>query len=158
MELLEPYWLKKARLEIGEKEVDGPESNQRIIDYHSFTNLKATEDSIPWCSSFVCFIMETSGIPSTKSAAARSWLDWGIPIEKPTLGCVVVLTRGFSTSSGHVGFLVAEVPGAVHILGGNQHNAVCVQSFPKISVIGYRLPPEEYWAPHAANPNDSRLS
>ncbi len=158
MEIMEPYWLKKARIELGEKEVDGQGSNPRIIQYHSFTKLGATDDQVPWCSSFVCFIMETNGIPSTQSAQARSWLDWGIPVEKPTLGCVVVLSRGLNNNSGHVGFLVAEVPGSVHILGGNQQNAVCVQAFPKIAVIGYRLPPDEYWSPHAVDPNDTRLS
>lgn len=140
----EPYWLSRARREIGQKEIDGPGSNPRIIEYHASTKLKATDDSIPWCSSFVCWVFEEEGIPSTKSAAAHSWLDWGESIEKPILGCIVVLKRTGSPTSAHVGFYMGESPGHIEILGGNQMNRVCIQSFPSSLVLGYRMPDARY--------------
>lgn len=157
---LEPAWLSLAKREIGVSEIVGAETNPRIAEYHKFTSLKASSDEVPWCSSFACWVMEVSGIPSPKSARARSWLDWGVKIDKPTLGCLVVLTRGNSTETGHVGFYVGESPGFISMLGGNQSNRVCVQDFPKVMVIGYRMPLPEYWRlPDVdSDPNSSGLS
>jgi uncharacterized protein (TIGR02594 family) len=141
----EPYWLTRARREIGQQEDDGPGSNPRIVEYHSHTKLKATDDTIPWCSSFMCWVFESEGIPSTKSAAAVSWLDWGEALEKPVIGCVVVLRRlSGGPAAAHVGLYVGELPGSIEILGGNQQNRVCVQPFPLSLVLGYRKPDSRY--------------
>lgn len=142
----EPYWLSRARREIGQKELDGPGSNPRIVEYHASTKLQATDDTIPWCSSFMCWVFEQEGIPSTKSAAAVSWLDWGEALDKPVLGCVVVLKRpSGGPSSAHVGLYVGEIPGSIELLGGNQSNRVCVQPFPTSLVLGYRMPDPVYY-------------
>lgn len=144
---MEPPWLRRARNEMGVSEVMGEKHNARILEYHAETKLKATSDETPWCSAFACAMMEWSGVPSPKSAAARSWLTWGEAIDKPTLGCVVVLKRGTSETSGHVGFYVGEAPGFVQLLGGNQANTVSMASFPISMLLGYRLPGPEYWQP-----------
>ncbi len=145
---------------MGVSEISGPEANKRIIEFHAETQLKATSDETPWCSAFACAMMEWSGIPSTRSAAARSWLDWGVTIERPSLGCVVVLSRGSSPSQGHVGFYTMEGPEWVEILAGNQDNKVCLMRFPKSQILGLRLPGEEYWSPTDAHDyqNDTRFS
>jgi uncharacterized protein (TIGR02594 family) len=72
---------------------------------------------------------------------ARSWLLWGEPIKAPQQGDIVVLWRGLDGVSGHVGF-VAEEPSKlspfIKILGGNQNNEVCIATYPKARVLGYR--------------------
>lgn len=137
----EPPWLPVARGEQGIREITGPEHSERVLQYHHATRLDASTDEVPWCSSFVCWAMEQVGVPSTKSAAARSWLSWGYGLTNYRPGAVVVLSRPPSTSSGHVGFFVASSEGKVHLLGGNQNNSVCVAEYDASRVIGIRWPP-----------------
>lgn len=131
-----------ARREIGTKEVPGAEDHPRILQYLRTCRLipALQHDETPWCAAFVGFVLETSDIGGTKSAAARSYLHWGEQLESPRKGCVAVLTREGHPGSGHVGFYVGEVGDKIMLLGGNQHNKVCVQMYPKDRVISYRWP------------------
>jgi uncharacterized protein (TIGR02594 family) len=139
-----------AEKEIGVKEVDGPANNQRVIQYHATTTLKATEDSVPWCASFVNWCVTQAGIKGTNSAAAKSWLGWGEPLVEPEEGCVCVIrqkhngsdpTTG-SASGYHVAFWVKESDGRVFLLGGNQGDQVKISSFGLggYEICGYRRP------------------
>lgn len=136
-------WLTTAfgELVAGVAEVPGSDSNLRILEYLRATSLgDGGGDETPWCSAFVNWCFLINGIPRTRSAAARSWLDWGVK-SKPTLGAVTVLWRREETSPlGHVGFLIGWNGGAVHLLAGNQGNKVSVASFPIGRVLGYRMP------------------
>lgn len=134
-----PKWLQVASQELGISEVIGLDNNKRILMYHSETSLKAQSDEIPWCSSFVNWVMKQCHIRGTNSAAARSWLKWGYECA-PIDGCIVVMKRGNSETSGHVGFLVGYDDTFIHLLGGNQSNKVCIQKYPKHEVLGYRWP------------------
>lgn len=142
-------WLKVAfdELDSGIEEIPGEEHHPQILAYHLETSLRATSDEVPWCSAFVCYCMEMAGVPSTRSAAARSWLEWGTPLEEPREGCVVVFWRGkkISEGKGHVGFWVGEEDDKVSVLGGNQGNAVSIKQYPMSKVLGYRWPRPEYF-------------
>jgi len=131
-------WLDIAYKEMGEKEVSGSKHNDRILEYHSVTTLKATDDETPWCSSFVSWCLEKAGVQSTKNAWARSYMKWGKPISKPVKGCIAVFTRG--NSSGHVAFFLEDNGLSISCLGGNQGNKVCISSYPKARLLGYRMP------------------
>ncbi len=137
-------WLKIAFEEMDTCEVTGPGANPKIVGYHSITTLKATSDEVPWCASFVGWCLEKGGIKSTKSAAARSYEDWGIAIAKPVEGCIVILSRGADPRNRHVGFYVEETDRTVAILGGNQDNRVKIAPFNKSRVIGYRWPFDQF--------------
>jgi uncharacterized protein (TIGR02594 family) len=89
----------------------------------------------------VGWALEQAGEKSTKSAAARSYLNWGHEISTPLLGCVAVLVRGENPSQGHVGFVVGVEPdGDLQILGGNQSNSVCVRKYPRGRLLSLRMP------------------
>jgi len=148
-----PPWLRLAIQEKDTAEIPGAGNNPRILDYHAETSLKATSDEVAWCSSFVCWCMERSGIPSTRSAAARSWLDWGNAVSAGIQGAVVILSRGTNPAQGHVGFYWSEDVDQVYLLGGNQENKVCVRGFRKKDVLGYRVPEEDYWVGNDENPS-----
>jgi uncharacterized protein (TIGR02594 family) len=148
-----PPWLSRAANERDVEEVPGEQSNARIIEYHAETTLKATSDEVAWCSAFVCWCLERCGIPSTRSAAARSWLDWGIPIDKGIQGAIVILSRGSNPAQGHVGFFWSEDLDQVYILGGNQDNKVSVKGYDKKRVLGYRVPEDDYWVGNNENPS-----
>lgn len=131
-------WLDIARAEIGVKEIPGSKHEKRILEYHKATSLESTEDEVPWCSSFVSWCLEKAGVPSTRNAWARSYLAWGTKIERPVVGCIVVFSRG--ASSGHVAFYIDESDAGIQCLGGNQGNKVCLSTYPKSRVLGYRIP------------------
>lgn len=134
-----PAWYRIALSEIGVKEVPGEGNNPRVIEYHYATSLKATEDSVPWCASFVCWCLQVAGVKSTRNARARSYLNWGRPVQDPYEGCIVVLSRG-NKYQGHVGFFVRQDKDHVWLLGGNQNDQVNVTKFSKKSVLDYREP------------------
>lgn len=127
-----------AQRELGTKEIPGTGNNPRIVAYHESTRIGASDDSVPWCSSFVNWCVERAGYAGTGSPAARSWLNWGKELKKPTEGCVVVLRRGTQSWQGHVGFYVREDEDLVYLLGGNQGNSVSIKGFPKDKVLGFR--------------------
>jgi uncharacterized protein (TIGR02594 family) len=134
-------WLPVAMKELNTSEVSGDKDNPRIVEYHSATTLKATDDETPWCSSFVSWCLEQSGYKSTKNAWARSYLSFGKKIDKPVNGCIVVFSRG--SSSGHVAFFVGETSSTIKVLGGNQGNKVSIAEYPKSRLLGYRMPTDK---------------
>lgn len=147
--IVTPPWLEiaEAEMALGVWEVAGNQHDPRILVYHSFTSLRATTDEVPWCSSAMCFCMEEAGPRSTRSARARSWLRWGIALEQPAHGCIVVMKRGGGNqpgpevieAQGHVGLLVGTpTPRDILVAGGNQSNGFNVKPYPVERVLGYR--------------------
>jgi len=130
-------WMTKAEGEKGIKEITGISSHTpRILEYHAMTTLKAKQDEVPWCSSFVNWVMDRAGYPITKSAAAKSWMKYGVEVPLQ-YGCIVILKR---TGGHHVGFYTGETANTVYLLGGNQADAVNVRQYKKESVLSARMP------------------
>lgn len=124
--------------EIGVIEAPGDANNPRIIEYHSSCSAKFTSDSVPWCSAFVNWCVQKAGGLGTRSAMARSWLNWGKKIDKPFEGCIAVFERGTDGVSGHVAFFVRESKNNIWVLGGNQGNEVDINAYSKRRLLGYR--------------------
>jgi len=97
-------WMDIATAELGVHEDSLPgQHNARILEYHQTTTLKATDDETPWCSSFVNWVIRQSDRTGTNSAAAKSWLNWGVEATNPTPGAIVVIkkkTPGLSQATG----------------------------------------------------------
>lgn len=154
--MAEPKWMQIAKSEMGVKRIPGKRHNRKIIQYfrdvgHSWVK----NDETAWCAAFVGSCLERSGIPSTKSLVAKSYLKWGKPTKSPKPGTVVVMNRpGADPNSwkGHIGFYVRETDRYVYVLGGNQKGSVNIQAFPKSLVRGYREP--EIHDPNADRDND----
>lgn len=125
-----------AKAEMGIHELSGSKHNKRILEFHATTSLKAKNDEVPWCSSFVNWVVtKQCGMNGTNSAAARSWMKWGKPLKKPVKGCIVVFTR---TGGGHVAFFHSEDKDYIYCLGGNQSNSVNISAYKKDRLLGYR--------------------
>jgi len=138
-----PPWVEVAESFIGIKEISGKQHNPQIVAFHKMTTLRASDDETPWCSSFVNYCINASGLEGTGKANARSWLSWGDKLINPAYGCVVVLSRGSSPTSGHVGFYIGPDPknkANFMMLGGNQGDSVSIAQFKKSAVLGYRWP------------------
>jgi len=144
-------WMAIAEAELGVTENAAPgQHNQRILEFHKATTLRATEDEVPWCSSFVNWVMVESGRTGTRSAAAKSWLNWGSELASPRLGAVTVIKKkgggaDKATGSGsgfHVSFFVSATDTHLRLLGGNQRHSVKHSNYPlkDYDVKGYRWP------------------
>ena len=133
-----------ATSELGVHETPGPASTARIIEYDKHTTLKATLDEIAWCSSFANFVADTAGFPGAHSAAAKSWLDYGVHLEVPIVGCFVIMDRHDSSNPNAAHITICDNAdisnGTIACIGGNQSDSVKVSRFPIKKVLGYRSP------------------
>lgn len=77
----------------------------------------------------------------SRSAMARSWIPHLPKTTAPKEGDIVVLSRGSSPSSGHVGFVNKIGMAMVNILGGNQGNQVCNADYARTRVLSYHREP-----------------
>jgi uncharacterized protein (TIGR02594 family) len=112
----------------------------RILEYlatcSDLEEGEAERDSTPWCSAFVNWCLGQCGIEGTDSGWARSWAEWGRPIDPPSPGAIAVWARGRSSGdepvvTGHVAFLVEDLGDSLLVLGGNQSDRVCLKAYPK---------------------------
>ena len=140
--IAEPFWLKYAFDELGVKEVPGPGNNPRVLEYHAVSG-GFSKDSVPWCASFVNFIMLKAGYKGPKwPAAAKSWLNFGKSSHYPVEGAIAVKSR---KGGGHVCFVVGrdKTGKYLYCLGGNQSDAVNIKKYPANVFIDFRVP-EDY--------------
>ena len=136
-----PPWLEIAFAEVGVAVHPPGSSNSRITEYHAGTNIAGYDDKASWCSSFVNWSLAQTGIVGTGSALARSWLEWGEPLEEPRLGCVTVLWREEPESwRGHVGYYLRHDNEFIYLLGGNKLEEVREHFYPLATVLGHRWP------------------
>lgn len=134
-----PAWLIEAEKHIGKKEYPGAANNPWIVLlWKAIKRGGIKSDAVPWCAAFVGGCLEAVGIVSSRYESARSYLKWGVPIEYPITGCIVVFAR---SGGGHVGFVAGtDENNRLMVLGGNQGDKVSVAPFDRTRVVGYRWP------------------
>lgn len=136
--------LKMAGSQVGVKEVSGSGDNPQVRKYHAYStkdNKVESPDSVAWCASFVCWVLEMVGMGSTNSKMARSYESWGIAVRPQDVlpGDIAVYWRGSKSSgSGHVGFVVKHISKGDYILGGNQSDSVNVAYKSNDRLLSYR--------------------
>ena len=100
-----------------------------------------------WCAAFVNAVLAETGLPGSDEYAehpllARSFLDWGVEVDEPESGDVVVFKRGNASWKGHVGFFVTSTyhNGQEYylVLGGNQDNSVNFSAYPVRKLLAVR--------------------
>ena len=116
-----PAHYRYAVSQIGVKEIVGPQNNPKVVWYfHRIGMSSVNDDETAWCAAFVGACLEESGLRSTRSAWAKDYLHWGVHLDEPVPGCVVVYDRG--KGYGHVNFFVRRSGNRILGLGGNQGN------------------------------------
>lgn len=130
-----------AFAEYGNREMPGSASNPRILEYIRSTDLAKypnLPDETDWCASFVNWCIEQAGLPSTNSALASSWRNWGAAPTSLCRGSVIV----FRWDDGwqHVSFYLGELGNYVVCLGGNQSDAVWISVYHKKHISAFRVP------------------
>jgi uncharacterized protein (TIGR02594 family) len=142
LEVGDPLWTALLLARLGEREILGPQHNPWVLRCHACTELHALDDETAWCSAAECWAFESAGIRSTHSAAAASWRTWGVRLDRPRRGCIVVIPRHDRNNphAAHVAQFFGSAPGTILLLGGNQHNQLSISGFPDSVHAEYRWP------------------
>lgn len=132
-----PSWLKVAMKEIGTKEIVGTVDNPQVTKYHVVSGI-APDDEIPWCGSFVNWVMKTTGFNLTVKtpARAKSWLNFGVHSD-PVIGAIAVKSR---VGGGHVGIVLSVNKNNIYLVGGNQSNEVNIRKYKVSDFVDFRVP------------------
>lgn len=147
--------LQTATSELGVVEGKGSANDPRVLEYHKASG-GFSQDSVPWCGSFVAWCAQQNHVPYTKykAAAAKYWItDWitegnGKLIKNPIPGAIGVKSR---QGGNHVFFFVRwldKSAGLFEALGGNQgggkasghDGAVTLTKFSAHDVLGWAWP------------------
>jgi uncharacterized protein (TIGR02594 family) len=114
-----------------------------IGDYISTGGANLDPVTRAWCADFVNASLSRAGIEGTGSGMARSFLDWGQPVDQPMQGDVAVFRRGDPNGPyGHVGFFDGyNEDGTIRVLGGNQGDAVSIANYSANDLLGFRRAP-----------------
>lgn len=122
--MIKPDWYEAAINEIGTREL--PENRGPAIrKYIALAHCGSEGD--PWCAIFANAMLESVGIPGTKSALARSFEHSSdfIKLAGPSLGAIVTFWRVSKNSGlGHVAFYAGEQHNFIDALGGNESDMV----------------------------------
>lgn len=135
-----PNILKQALLEYGVSEKSGYEDNPKILHWAyeigGSVGRAYKNDSIPWCGLFIGICAKRSNLKVPENPLwALNWATWGTQVDTPMLGDVLVFKRD---GGGHVALYVGEDDTHYHILGGNQHDSVCIVRKPKSELYAAR--------------------
>jgi len=137
-------WVDVAVDELGVKEIRGGGSNPRVEQYHDSVGIAWAKDDVPWCGSFVGFVLLKAGykIPA-KAYRALSWKSWGKSSHRPILGSIAVKSR---KGGGHVTIVVGISKDGKYIycLGGNQNDAVNIKRYRVSAFLDFRVPTSYY--------------
>lgn len=97
--------------------------------------------NLPWCGdaveSCIAKTLPREPLPSNPFFA-QDWANFGVDVGSPIVGSIGVIRWG--PTSGHVGIVAGTEPGRVHLLGGNQSNAINITSFKRSKFIAFRWP------------------
>jgi len=132
-------WIEIAKQELGTKEIHGNKHNPRVLQYHAVSGGFST-DEVPWCGSFVNFVMLKAGYKGPKNPArAKSWLKFGKSSKEPVFGSIAVKSR---KGGGHVCFVLGQDKSGKYLycLGGNQHDEVNISKYKKSVFLDFRIP------------------
>ncbi len=141
-----PKWLSLAKSYLGTREVPGTgpgKSNPKINEFFKDAGFKGIYDDTSWCAAFVSAVMKRSGYPVLADLTARSGRHYGVKLDKPKIGCIVVFWRESPNSwKGHIGFVtgINWSTKTLKVLGGNQSDAVTETTYPMSRVLAYRWP------------------
>lgn len=124
----------------GAEAIPGGDSNPLVVGFFQEAGRRDVKnDDTPWCSAFLLAIARRMGLEINATLAASSWLSCGRDIASPAFGDVVVFDwTKIGGTGGHVGLVVAQYPGHLFVLGGNQDNRVEIAYFKDRCVAGFR--------------------
>jgi uncharacterized protein (TIGR02594 family) len=129
-----------AKAEVGTVEWKNGDNPKVVAYFRDSGNAGVKDDETAWCAAFVGAMLKRAGMKGTGKLNARSYLQWGVPVERKDArpGDVVIFKRGNSSWQGHVAFFVKDRGALIDVLGGNQSNAVNVKGYQAAALLGIR--------------------
>jgi uncharacterized protein (TIGR02594 family) len=129
-----------AKAEVGTVEWrDG--NNPRVVAYFKDAgHAWVKDDETAWCAAFMGAMLKRAGMKGTGELTARSYLEWGEPVDLADAreGDVLIFKRGKSSWQGHVTFFKRRAGSFIECLGGNQSDQVKVSRYPVSDLLGVR--------------------
>lgn len=114
-------WLPVA---IGELGIDERNEEKRVREYHAQGGGSSKwGGEVPWCASFIGWVLKQAGIKGSGAASARSYCKWGDDVlnqSKIPAGAIGVIAGNRGANSGHVFFITDDDGTWVKTVGGNQ--------------------------------------
>lgn len=136
-----------AREKLGLHEV---RNTHELVDFFKKNSvngdIRIDPSRTPWCAAFVNACERAAGCKGTGSCLARSFLKYGIKVDKiedARAGDIVIFKRGGSTWQGHVAYLDGIDKDKygntlVRTVGGNQSDSVSIGWYHLNRLIGIR--------------------
>ncbi|WP_195930292.1 TIGR02594 family protein [Hyphomicrobium album] len=135
-----PLWLLAGHAHYGTRE-HASGHNGNILNFFVMVRaFDSARDEIAWCAAYEGACYERVGLRSTRSLMAKSYLDWGLKLSEPRIGCAAVFDRGDNPDLGHVTNVVEIREKTILCQGGNQSDSVCYAEYSKADVRAYRWP------------------
>lgn len=143
-------WMPVAVSQLGINQTANPDIVQQ---YLTIGGGITTGGIVAWCASFANWCLSQVNIKGTRSASARSFLNYGVSVGTDNVPYGAIAVFGVPNSgSGHVGFVIKDNGTTLTIIGGNQtdHSAsrsggiVSQTNFPKnsstLQLLDCRMP------------------
>lgn len=117
-------------------------TDSRILQYAKecgFDGITSEKDA--WCSVGLNWVCMKAELPRSYSAAARSWLTVGQPVDDLYDADIAVFWRDNKDSIyGHVGIPLnyTDDKKSIWVYGANQSNMWCVKPYPVERLLGFR--------------------
>lgn len=123
-----------ALADVGVREFPGATHNPKVLAYFADAGFPGVrDDETAWCAAAMGAWLKRAGYRPSGKLTARSYLDWGEPVDiadaRP--GDILIIPRGDSSWQGHVTFIHRDLGAFFECVGGNQTNAVTKQKYPK---------------------------
>lgn len=138
-----PPWMAEMHRRMGLHEV---RDNKSLISFLKIGRYLGNPKNLPWCGdaieSAIAKVLPSEPLPSNPFWA-QAWRDFGIATGNPVVGSIGVIR--WSSSSGHVGIVAGAEGNKIHLLGGNQSNAINITAFAKDKFIAFRWPSTYPW-------------
>lgn len=111
-------WMPIAQSQLGVNEADNVD---KIKQYHLIGGGTMREVTVAWCAAFANWCLIQAGITGTRSAASRSFMNFGVSVGKTNVPYGAIAVFGVpSSGSGHVAFVLQDTGSSLVCLGGNQ--------------------------------------
>ena len=135
----DPPWIVWAKSKLGINQTDNA---AEIESWDQYTSLDKSlwHQIVAWCAIFANAALFNGGKQGDKDAWAADFLNWGIPVDEPQIGDILVWDWSLIGQTGHhVNFFLADLGnGYYRCIGGNQHHAVTIANFPVSALAGIR--------------------
>lgn len=108
-------------------------ANPLIVYTFAMTQTLPSGDTTPWCAAFVNFCLFAASKLGTKHAGSATFRTYGVEVNNPEPGDIVVFQDKMTSWKGHVAFLSERfTPGdnRLSALGGNQSNEIKASIYP----------------------------